>query len=391
MKLIYSIGLASLLLTGCKGHDPNTYTITGEIEGLPDSTVVMLQPIAHKNLDPIAEAVVIDGKFEFNGVAEEPRAVSLLVKDNYGYKRFMLENAEISLKGAVSVKEVYDNGKTNYSFDEVTVSGSPLSEKFDQLLLPRTTHERKHLENMKQFEQVSKAAGEAFKNHDQAAYDSIRATEEYAAMAAEDRWFFAGLDSILDASVKNNRESFWAPLLLIAQTAYLTPQQRELYESLSDEAKNSYYGQLVFEEIYPVGRPGDAMPKFNGKDINGKDISLASICEGKKYVLLDFWASWCGPCRREIPNLKEIYKKHGADGFDILSISIDKEEEPWLKAVKDEALEWNNLRDTDHSIADLYHVTAVPTMYLVDSEGKLVAENLRGEELAKKIDELMSK
>ena len=210
-------------------------------------------------------------------------------------------------------------------------------------------------------------------------------------MAAEENWFFSGLDSIFNESVKNNRESFWGPLLMIVQTSYLTAEQRDDYESLSDEAKNSYYGQLVYEELYPVGRPGDAMPKFSGKDIKGNDISLASVCEGKKYLLLDFWASWCGPCRREIPNLKEIYKKHGANGFDILSISIDQEEEPWLKAVKDEALEWNNLRDADHSIAELYHVSAVPTMYLVDSEGKLVAENLRGEELAKKIDELMSK
>lgn len=390
MKLIYSVALASLLMAGCKGHDPNTYTITGEIEGLPDSTVVVLQPIAHKSLDPIAEAVVINGKFEFKGAAEEPRAVSLLVKDNYGYKHFMLENAEISLKGSVSAKEAYD-GKTQFSFDDVAVSGSPLTEKLNQLMLPRTNHEKKHFETQDKFASVSEALMKARQNRDKEALDSICATEEYAAMEAEEHRFFSGLDSIFDEAVKNNRESFWAPLLMIVQTSYLTAEQRDDYESLSDEAKNSYYGQLVYEEIYPVGRPGDAMPKFNGKDIKGNDISLATACEGKKYLLLDFWASWCGPCRREIPNLKEIYKKHGANGFDILSISIDQEEEPWLKAVKDEALEWNNLRDADHSIADLYHVSAVPTMYLVDSEGKLVAENLRGEELAKKIDELMSK
>ena len=119
-------------------------------------------------------------------------------------------------------------------------------------------------------------------------------------------------------------------------------------------------------------------------------MTLASACNGKKYILLDFWASWCGPCRRELPNVKSIYEKHMNNGFDVLSISIDQDDSAWRQAVKEEDLKWINLRDTDHTIADAYHVSSVPAMYIVDSEGRLVAENLRGEELAAKVDELMA-
>ena len=170
---------------------------------------------------------------------------------------------------------------------------------------------------------------------------------------------------------------------------YMSPNARDMYEQLGDSAKESFYGQFVYGQLYPVGRPGDKMPEFKSKDINGNEVDIVEFCKGKKAVLLDFWASWCGPCRREIPNLKEIYKNYADKGFDILSISIDAEEEPWLKAVKDEDLKWTNVRDTDHSIADLYKVSAVPTMYVVDGNGCLVAENLRGQELADKIAELV--
>lgn len=175
---------------------------------------------------------------------------------------------------------------------------------------------------------------------------------------------------------------------MISQTSYLSAGQRELYESLSDSAKNSYYGRLVYDELYPVGRPGDKMPEFDAVTIDGTKTGLAALCKDKKYVILDFWASWCGPCRREIPNLKEIYSDFADKGFDIISVSIDKEEKPWINAVENEGLKWVNIRDIDHSIADKYKVSAVPTMYIVDSEGRLVAENLRGEELAAKIKEL---
>ena len=141
------------------------------------------------------------------------------------------------------------------------------------------------------------------------------------------------------------------------------------------------------EELYPAGKVGSAVAEFTVKDNDGKEVTLASLREGKKYVLIDFWASWCNPCRKEIPNLKNLYKLYGDKGFQIVSISIDKKKAEWEKALEEEQLPWPNFLD-ETGVADLYKVRFVPTMYLIDAQGTLVGENLRGQALADKLKEL---
>ena len=387
-KTFIAAGLAvSLLTTACGSSEKTSYTIRGEIAGIPDSSVVLLSSLTHTSPDTIAEAVVTDGKFEITGVAEEPRAVTLYIKDNYGSKVFMLENADISINGVVKSNEVPD-GKLHFDFDEVSVSGSPMTDTYNEKMSGRRMLDSMFMAHQATYRPLMDKYYEARQNGNSSLVDSINASEEYNRMRMAEKNLFAAADSIFDASVSANKDDFWGPLLMISQTSYLSAAQRDLYESLSDSAKNSYYGRLVYDELYPVGRPGDKMLEFEAVTIDGTKTGLAALCKDKKYVILDFWASWCGPCRREIPNLKKIYSDFADKGFDIISVSIDKEEKPWINAVENEGLKWVNIRDTDHSIADKYKVSAVPTMYIVDSEGRLVAENLRGEELAAKIKEL---
>ena len=381
--------LFPMLLASCSGEKNNGYTITGEIEGLPDSTVVLIQPLSHTSEEPLAETMVIDGKFEFSGTTDEPIASLLIVKGQYGSKHFILENSDITMSGNVSAAESGD-GKTLYDFDGVTVAGSPLTNEYLAKMAPRHRLDSIMITNQRNQAALMEKLHKAMIDHNQALTDSIRATEEFKKMAETEKYCFAAFDSVYRASIEENKNTFWGPILMISQVTYLSPEQRDIYESFPEEVKNSYAGKLAAKELYPVGRPGDKMAEFSQTDIDGNEVTLASACKGKKYILLDFWASWCGPCRRELPNVKNIYEKHMNDGFEVLSISIDQEDSAWRQAVKEEGLKWINLRDTDHSIADAYHVSAVPTMYIIDSEGRLVAENLRGEELAAKVDELMT-
>lgn len=392
MNLFNSICLSSaVMLTACTGgiKDKDSYRIVGEIEGLPDSTVIILTPLAHRSLDPVAEAMVMNGKFELTGKADEPIAVMLSVKDHYGAKTLMLDNVDMTISGSVTGDEL-DGGKYRYDFSGITLSGSPLTDEYYAMMAPRHRLDSIFLDNQSRGADMWKLINKARADKNNLIIDSIQATDEYKAYGEVEKYCFQAFDSVIHATVEQNRNTIWGPIALLSQLSYLTPDYREVYESFSDSIKDSFHGQLVAQELYPVGRPGDKMPDFTTTTIDGKEISLASLCKGRKCVLLDFWASWCGPCRREIPNLKEIYKRHAGDDFEIVSVSIDTDDAPWKKAVGDEKLTWTNIRDTDKSIADLYKVSAVPTMYIVDGNGCLVAENLAGEELATRIDEILA-
>jgi thioredoxin family protein len=113
-----------------------------------------------------------------------------------------------------------------------------------------------------------------------------------------------------------------------------------------------------------------------------------------RVVLLDFWASWCGPCMAEMPNVKEIYKKYHDQGLEILGVSLDSKKEPWVNAIEKNELNWHHvstLNKFDCPIAQRFRVTGIPRMYIIDKDGKIIAQDLRGEALSKKMDELFAR
>lgn len=136
----------------------------------------------------------------------------------------------------------------------------------------------------------------------------------------------------------------------------------------------------------PINQPAI---DFTQNDINGNPISLETF-KGK-YILLDFWASWCEPCRRENPNLVEVYKKYHEKGFEIVGISLDEDKEAWANAIKKDNLTWPQLSDLKgeaNEVAKLYNVTALPYNYLIDAKGMLVARLLKKERLQNKLKEI---
>lgn len=384
MKKLFMLSAATLMLASCGNSVPkDSYVISGEVEGLPDSTVLVLEPLSHTPEDNVGEAMVIDGKFKFEGKAEQPLAMFLRVKDRYGAKGFMLENGKTEFKGKV---EVTGDSIPFYNFDAVTVSGSPLTDKYNALMSRRDTLNVMYAAMNEKFSDISKKLGEARGSGNRAMMDSIMATDEYKALSAAEKEFFSYVEKVNNGLIEENKDSYWGPLMMIATMSYFTPEQIPTYEAMSEEAKNSYYGKKVYEELYPAGKVGDEVNDFN---VDG--TSLAELCKGKKVVLLDFWASWCRPCRAEIPNLKALYDKYKDQGFEIVSISIDDDDAAWKKALDQEKLPWPNFRDADDAIAKLYKVSAVPTIYVLDGDHKLINSNLHGEELAKAVEELMAK
>lgn len=133
---------------------------------------------------------------------------------------------------------------------------------------------------------------------------------------------------------------------------------------------------------------GVKIPGFTQQDTEGKDVVLYDFIKGKKLVMIDFWASWCGPCRKENPHVVELYKKYKSKGFDILGVSLDSKKEDWLKAIADDGLTWTHVSDLGgwkNKVALQYGVSAVPLTILLDENGKIIAKNLRGKELEEKV------
>ncbi len=164
-----------------------------------------------------------------------------------------------------------------------------------------------------------------------------------------------------------------------------------IFKNFTADIKKTSLAKKVEEKI-TLGKNtvlGANALDFSQKDVDGKEVKLSDY-KGK-YVLIDFWASWCGPCRQENPNLVSAYKAYKEKGFNVLGVSLDRSKDPWLKAIKDDELTWTQVSDLKfwkNEVAEQYGIVSIPQNFLIDPAGKIIAKNLRGEALEAKLKEL---
>lgn len=210
---------------------------------------------------------------------------------------------------------------------------------------------------------------------------------------------FYKLDSMVKvkqkAFVKNNPKSIASAFLAVnylSQNAEKTLEEvNELYNSMDKSIQETYYGKKIAEMATQLRSTsvGQIAPDFTLNDVNDKPVALSSF-KGK-ITLIDFWASWCGPCRKENPNVVAAYNKFHGKGFEILAVSLDDNKSNWQEAIRKDNLTWTQVSDLEgweSKVAQQYGVQSIPTNFLLDKEGKIIAKDLRGEALEQKLNEL---
>jgi peroxiredoxin len=196
----------------------------------------------------------------------------------------------------------------------------------------------------------------------------------------------------IETMVRKNPSSYATAFVLDRMGDNLELSVREeLYQLMPENLKQTHFGIRTHNLIQGLKRSaiGNQVENFSLMNEKGEPVSFHQYLG--QYVLVDFWASWCGPCIAEIPKFKEIYEKYRNDGFEIVGISIDKNHEAWLRAITHHELEWPQMIDNEEvEIANSHFaVTAVPTTFLLDPDGKIMIRNIKGEELDQKLSELL--
>lgn len=344
------------------------FVITGEIEGLQDSTYLYLYYLEAGEI--VDSVLVLDEKFQFKGSVDEPSRYIIQNKDykNFMYKYLWVENTDIRITGDTE------------HFREAHVTGSKTEEEDQQFTSMLKPYEQKR-------DSLRQGVREKIKNEDTTGIKSMKkeiATLEQQIKAKKIAFFKDHLSSYVTAS----RVSF----------ACLTHELEKeeiamLYALFPDHFKKATYGQNIesYLTLYNPVTVGDTANDFTQLAVDGQNVSLSDY-KGK-YVLLEFWGSGCGPCRKENPNLVKLYEKYKALGFEILGVSLDGSREQWEKAIEKDKLLWTNVSDLKGSYNEaalMYGVSYIPKNYLIDPQGVIIDEDLRGEDLKVKLEELFN-
>lgn len=368
---------------------PEGFRLEGKLSGFADGSKANLKLSAtHQDEKTEMRTVLENGCFTFMGNLPEPRLYLLTIEEPSGacaYHTLMLENGNICITAVKG--EERDN---RIALEEVKVKGSAADKLFHEKMAFRSELNRMFEEKNRKFQEISGQLTAARVAGDNKKLDSLMKTEAYAALTKAENDFFATAERMIPENIKANGDSFWGPLLMLYNYNYFTPndaKNQSIFNGFSETAQNSFYGQLLKKQLFTESLLGKPLPAFTLPDRNGKEIAVNTLLKDKKCVLIDFWASWCAPCRKSIPTLKAIYKQAAKQGLEIVSISIDKKKADWLKALDEEKLPWPCLLDTQNVFKEKFDGRAVPTFVLVDGNGNVIGENLEVKDLEIKIRE----
>ncbi len=371
MHKLFYLAVFSFLIISCQ--EKAGVEIKGQADFLDNNTEIYLSKLGNlQNIEPVDTLIVQNQQFSGNLPQANPEDVYIMMVDGVRGQNlvFINENQPININLAES----------NLRESEVNAGES------NQLM---QDYLKAQIEFGKEFSQLNKAIIQARNNKNRAKFDSIRV--EIDNRKTENIEYRSNL-------VDKNPNSIVSLLIisdLFNQKSLPTSKVKSKFESIDPELRNTEFGKTLNKKIAAVNATdiGSVAPKFEGPTPSGDILSLDEALG--KVTLVDFWASWCKPCRIENPNIVSVYQDYKDKGFKVLGVSLDKpnQKDRWIKAIEDDNLTWNhisNLQYWEEPIARLYGISSIPAAFLLDEDGRIVAKDLRGQALRNKVDELLN-
>ena len=358
-QLLFFFALA-LGLSACnqKGND---FKVNVSLKNGNDQTVY-LQKYVDNTPVTIDSAVIANEMATLTAPKDNPQILyALKIKGKRGSMPFFADNKDVAFVGDMNNPQ------------DVEIMASETQTELDAY-----NNQLEAFES--QISELYAVMNEAFSNNDSIMMDSLNKVGT-ALMEQQ--------DSFRDDYIKAHPDSFVTHYILDGvKQDYPLNELKDLVgtfttESIYKDDLNDYITKL---ERLEVGQP---FIDFTLKTKDDTELVLSEIIAQNKLTLVDFWASWCGPCRRENPVVKAAYEQYHELGFDVIGVSVDQDEAAWLQAVEEDQLPWTHVRDTENTVSEDYMIYYIPSNFLFDQDGNMVAKGLRGEELAAKLAELL--
>ena len=363
MKIrLLTLVVATFALVSCSN---STFNVNVELQNAEGKTVY-LQKIINNEFITLDSAIMQNNMVNFVVEDNSPSThYQLSIKDTNPL-RFFSENNDVKIVGDLKNRDSFN----------ITASYA------QQLVNEYNVEYKKYSQQRKELSDKFRAA---YQNNDEATMEKLQ---------SEFDQIEKNINNYQKLFITKNSNNFVAPYILYTNRYNYELNELEDFVNNFNIKEESEYSRLLNDYIAILQRVDIGQPyvDFTQETPEGYLMSISELVGKSKLLLIDFWASWCGPCRAENPNVVEVYKEYHEKGFDIIGVSLDMKKENWIKAIENDGLIWHNISDLkywNNEGAKLYGVSSIPSNVLLDANGIIIAKNLRGEDLRKKVEEIL--
>ena len=335
------------------------FTIKGKFSEFQLAEKVYIQYVYNKSMVKDS-AAIMDNMFEFSGKIDAPVKVQLHVPT--------YEKSKAATDFFIEPSQTTEIAVTKYP-KEASITGGKVQNDYLDLKSKLTAYDDKYKATVDEYMKFKDAKNEEGMKRLDVVFDELSKMKK----------------QVLSGFIKNKPDSYVSFSSLLDISYMIDEDFLAMYDLLAPVHKASSKGKELQSQIEKTKKTfvGQSIMPFTQKDTSGVDFSIAAL-KGK-YVLIDFWASWCGPCRRENPNIVKAYKNYKDNNFEILGVSLDDKRDKWIAAIHKDELKWyhvSDLKGWKNEVSEMFGIRSIPQNLLIDPDGKIIARNITGHELA---------